>query len=94
MKPTATLINVGRGELVDEDALIDTLRGRHIAGAALDVFATEPLPPASPLWDLPNVIVTPHNAGVHPNNDERATMMFIDNLRRYVAAQPLHNEVA
>jgi phosphoglycerate dehydrogenase-like enzyme len=93
MKPSATFINVGRGELVDEAALSAALADRRIAGAALDVFATEPLPPTSPLWDLPNVIVTPHSAGVNANNNERATAMFVENLRRYVSGQPLHNEV-
>ena len=94
MKSSATFINVGRGELVDESALLAALTSRRIAGAALDVFETEPLPPTSPLWDLPNVIVTPHNAAFSANNDERATAMFIDNLRRYVAGQALRNEVS
>jgi phosphoglycerate dehydrogenase-like enzyme len=93
MKPSATFINVGRGELVDETALIAALAGHHIAGAALDVFETEPLPRTSPLWDCSNVIVTPHNAALNPANDERATAIFIDNLRRYVAGDTLLNEV-
>lgn len=91
MKPSATFINVGRGELVDEAALTDALANRRIAGAALDVFETEPLPATSPLWTMPNVIVTPHNAALNANNDERATAIFIDNLGRYVAGQPLRN---
>jgi D-2-hydroxyacid dehydrogenase (NADP+) len=94
MNASATFINVGRGELVDESALIDALAHRRIAGAALDVFETEPLPPTSLLWSLPNVIVTPHNAALNANNDERATAIFLENLRRFVAGQELRNLVA
>jgi phosphoglycerate dehydrogenase-like enzyme len=93
MKPSAVLVNIGRGGLVDEAALIDALQARRLGGAGLDVFETEPLPQASPLWDLPNVIITPHSAGLNPGNDKRATAMFIDNLRRYVAGTSLQNEV-
>lgn len=93
MKPSATLINIGRGDLADEPALVDALAARRLAGAALDVFETEPLRSTSPLWDLPNVIITPHCAGLNPSNDERATGIFLDNLCRYVAGQPLRNEV-
>jgi phosphoglycerate dehydrogenase-like enzyme len=94
MKPGATLVNVGRGALVDEAALADALRAGRLGGAALDVFEVEPLPRESPLWDLPNVIVTPHSSGTSPGNDERATALFLENLRAFEAGCPLRNEVA
>jgi phosphoglycerate dehydrogenase-like enzyme len=87
----AVLINIGRGALVDESALIDSLRGGHLGGAALDVFAAEPLPTDSPLWDLPNVIISPHSASTSVRENGRLTDLFCDNLRRYVGGQPLHN---
>jgi phosphoglycerate dehydrogenase-like enzyme len=93
MKPTATLINVARGRIVDEAALIDALNAGAIGGACLDVFTVEPLPETSPLWDMPNVVVTPHNSGVSPLNMERAMTMFIENLARYVQGKPLRNRV-
>jgi phosphoglycerate dehydrogenase-like enzyme len=93
MKQSATLINVARGRIVDEVALIRALEAGTIAGACLDVFAVEPLPETSPLWDMPNVIVTPHNSGVSPLNMERAMTMFIDNLARFVRGKPLRNRV-
>jgi phosphoglycerate dehydrogenase-like enzyme len=93
MKPTATLVNVGRGELVDEAALGTALGERRLAGAGLDVFETEPLPPESPLWDLPNVLITPHSAGTNPGNDERATEIFVDNLGRWLRGQTLVNQI-
>jgi phosphoglycerate dehydrogenase-like enzyme len=93
MKPTATLINVARGRIVDAPALIAALQEGRIAGACLDVFAQEPLPQDSPLWSMPNVIVTPHNSGVSPLNMQRAMDGFIDNLARYVRGRPLRNRV-
>lgn len=93
VKPGARILNVGRGELVDETALVDALRSGHIAGAALDVFETEPLPEDSPLWGMDNVIVTPHNSGTTGSSGARATEIFLDNLARYVAGQPLRNMV-
>jgi phosphoglycerate dehydrogenase-like enzyme len=77
------LVNVSRGEVVDESALIDALRAQRIAGAYLDVFAQEPLPEDSPLWDLPNVIVTPHSAGFSDANEERVAQLFLENLARW-----------
>jgi phosphoglycerate dehydrogenase-like enzyme len=93
MRPTARLINVARGELVDEDALASALGNGVIAGAALDVFATEPLPPEHPLWSMPNVIVTPHSTGRSSGSDRRAMAIFLDNLGRFVAGEPLVHQV-
>ena len=87
------LINIARGEVVDEPALIEALRDGVIAGAALDVFDREPLPADSPLWALDNVILTPHISGGNENYNEVATSIFCDNLRRYLAGEPLHNIV-
>ena len=89
MKRDAYLINVGRGPLVDEAALVDALRERKIAGAALDVFDHEPLPPESPLWDLENLLITPHTGGMTEKMWERHYAVFAENLRRFVAGQPL-----
>lgn len=93
MKPGARFVNLGRGALADEAALVDALRSGRLAGAALDVFQEEPLPKTSPLWDLPEVILTPHISGLGPRYWERAMLQFIENLRRYVAGEPLHNVV-
>jgi phosphoglycerate dehydrogenase-like enzyme len=89
MKREAFLINVGRGPQVDESALADALRNRRIAGAALDVFEQEPLPADSPLWDLENLLITPHTAGLTDKLWHRHYEMFSENLRRYFANQPL-----
>jgi phosphoglycerate dehydrogenase-like enzyme len=86
-------VNVGRGGVVDEPALIDALRERRIAGAVLDVFATEPLPEDSPLWTLPNALVTPHAAALSARENERIVELFTDNLRRYLDGRPLRNVV-
>ena len=93
MKPGAHFINVGRGELVDEDALIAALQSGHLAGAALDVFATEPLPADSPLWNMDNVIITPHSSSASAQAGLRSEDIFVKNLARYVAGEPLLNEV-
>jgi D-2-hydroxyacid dehydrogenase (NADP+) len=89
MKREAFLINVGRGPQVDEAALADALRNRRIAAAALDVFEQEPLPLDSPLWDLENLLITPHTAGLTDKLWHRHYEMFSENLRRYFAKQPL-----
>ena len=89
MKPTACLINVGRGPLVDEAALAAALREKKIGGAALDVFPKEPLPADSPLWDLPNLLITPHTAALTDKLWERHYALFSENLRLYLANQPL-----
>jgi phosphoglycerate dehydrogenase-like enzyme len=91
MKPTAYLYNVGRGAVVDEDALVRALASGAIAGAGLDVFAREPLPRDSALWGMPNVLVTPHVSGLTPRYFERVARLVADNARRFVAAEPLVN---
>jgi phosphoglycerate dehydrogenase-like enzyme len=93
MKPNAYLVNISRGGVVDEAALIQVLRDGRIAGAGLDVFQNEPLPGDSELFDLPNVILTPHIAGVSPRAGERLADLFAENLRRYVQGEPLLNVV-
>jgi phosphoglycerate dehydrogenase-like enzyme len=89
MKKDGYLINVGRGPLVDEAALIEALREHRIAGAALDVFDQEPLPPESPLWDLENLLITPHTGGMTEKMWDRHYALFADNLQRFLAGQPL-----
>jgi phosphoglycerate dehydrogenase-like enzyme len=93
MRRSAYLYNVGRGGLIDQEALVGALRAGAIAGAGLDVVEPEPLPPDSPLWDLPNVIITAHAAGNSPRNWERGIELLADNVRRFLAGQPLRNEV-
>ncbi len=93
MKPSAFLINVARGEVVDEPALVQALKTGQIAGAGLDVFATEPLPPESEVWGLPNVLITPHMGGSMEDYEGRALDIFLDNLRRFLAGEPLLNQV-
>lgn len=93
MQNGAYFINIGRGETVDEKALVDALSQGSIAGAGLDVFEEEPLPESSPLWGLENVIITAHYAGETPYYTERALGVFTDNLRRFVAGEPLRNVV-
>ena len=93
MKPEACLINVGRGAQVDEAALIEALRMRRIAGAALDVFEREPLPPDSTLWGVENLLITPHIAGLTEKLWYRNYELFSDNLRRYLARQSLRSVV-
>jgi phosphoglycerate dehydrogenase-like enzyme len=87
----AHVVNVGRGELVDEAALVAALQSGHLGGAALDVFEVEPLPAESPLWDLRNVTITPHSAGTTDLSAQRAADIFADNLRRFVAGRALRN---
>ncbi len=93
MRREAVLINVSRGGIVDEEALLAALRSGAIRGAGLDVFGVEPLPESSPLWDLDNVCLTPHVAGVSPRFWERETDLIIENTRRYLAGEPLLNVV-
>ena len=93
LPPDCIFVNVGRGGVVDEPALIDALRERRIGGAVLDVFAEEPLPPDSPLWTLPNVLVTPHAAALSPRENERIVELFVANLRRLLDGDPLTNVI-
>ena len=93
LKPTAYVVNIGRGGTIQEDALTQALREGWIAGAGLDVFETEPLPEHSPLWAMDNVLITSHYAGLTPRYNKRAMAIFLDNLRRYRAGQPLRNVV-
>jgi len=93
MKPTAYIVNIGRGGTIQERALVQALQEGWIAGAGLDVFESEPLPEDSPLWAMDNVIITSHYAGLTPHYHERAMAIFLDNLRRYRAGEPLRNVV-
>ena len=93
MRPAAWLVNVGRGRLVDDDALVEALQQRRIAGACLAVFTREPLPASHPYYALPNVILTPHVAGAFPGLNEIDRQVFVTQLRRFVAGQPLQGVV-
>ncbi len=93
MKAGSYLVNVGRGGVVDEKALLEALKSGHLAGVALDVFETEPLPEDSPLWTAPNIVITPHISGSMANYNEKAAAIFEENLRRYLDKKPLLNVV-
>lgn len=93
MKPGSVLINISRGKVVDEEALIEALAVGPMAAAALDVFDEEPLPPESPLWGMPNVLITPHIAGTFRAYTETVVSIFMKNLERYVKGEPLYNVV-
>ncbi len=93
LKPGAFLVDISRGGILDHDALIPLLRDHKLSGAAIDVFPVEPLPADSPLWKMPNVIITPHIAGFSPHYDERAAELFAQNLHRYLEELPLFNKL-
>jgi phosphoglycerate dehydrogenase-like enzyme len=93
MKPSAYFINIGRGAIVNLDDLVAALERGEIAGAGLDVFQIEPLPPEHPLWKFTNVILTPHVAGQSTRVPPRHLQVLVDNLRRFVQGQPLANVV-
>jgi len=93
IKRGAVLINIARGSVIDEHALIDALQSGRLSGAALDVVAREPLAADSPLWDMPNVLITPHSMSTALDENERLTTLFCDNLRRYLAEEPLYNVI-
>jgi phosphoglycerate dehydrogenase-like enzyme len=87
MKPSAWLINIARGPVLDEAALLDALRGNRLGGVVLDVFDEEPLPQGHPLWELDNVVITPHISG--PSTPDEIAPIFNDNLRRYLTGRTL-----
>jgi phosphoglycerate dehydrogenase-like enzyme len=91
LRPGAVVVNVSRGQVVDEAALIEHLASGHLGGACLDVFETEPLPESSPLWAMPNVLVSPHSASTVAAENRLLTDLFIDNLGRWLAGEPLRN---
>jgi glyoxylate/hydroxypyruvate reductase len=91
LRPGAVIVNISRGPVIDEDALAGALERGHLGGACLDVFETEPLPASSPLWAMPNVLVSPHSASTVEAENRLLTDLFIDNLRRWLAGTPLRN---
>ncbi|MEZ4862815.1 MAG: D-2-hydroxyacid dehydrogenase [Caldilineaceae bacterium] len=93
MKPSAYLLVMSRGGIIDEPTLVDMLRNGQLAGAGLDVAATEPLPADNELWDCPNIIITPHNSPSSSQTSNNVISIMKDNLRRYLAGEPLHNLV-
>jgi phosphoglycerate dehydrogenase-like enzyme len=93
MKPGAYIVNIGRGQVIDEAALIDALKAEKIGGAGLDVFEHEPLEASSPLWGLENAILTPHISGSNRGYMEKACELFAENLRRFVGNRELLNLV-
>ncbi|MGH7933724.1 MAG: D-2-hydroxyacid dehydrogenase [Candidatus Binataceae bacterium] len=93
MRPHAYIVNIGRGEVIDQDELIEALKGKRIGGAGLDVFEREPLESESALWDIETAILTPHMSGAHRDYNTNACHLFADNLRRFRAGQPLYNLV-
>jgi D-2-hydroxyacid dehydrogenase (NADP+) len=91
MKKGACLVNIARGEIVEEAALVDAIRSGHLGGAALDAHIQEPLPPDSPLWDLPNVVISPHNASASQGNEPRCAEMFIANFGHWTRGEAMFN---
>jgi phosphoglycerate dehydrogenase-like enzyme len=91
MRPGSIVVNISRGQVIDEDALIGALRSQHLGGAFLDVFAAEPLPASSPLWEMPNVIISPHSASTVDAENGLLTELFTDNLQRWLIGRPLRN---
>lgn len=91
MKKGAKLINIGRGEVIDDKALLEGLRSGHVGGAGLDAHSEEPLPADSPLWSMRNVIITPHNASASTGNEPRSAEIFIDNYGRWARSEPMIN---
>ena len=93
MKPSAYLLNFGRGELVADADLVEAVKARTIAGAVLDVFTTEPLPAEHPFWGTEGILVLPHIGGLHPGRDHIVAELFVDNVERFLAGQPLRETV-
>lgn len=92
LKPGSTLVNIARGKIVEQAALIDALNRGIVGQAILDVFEPEPLPPDSPLWDMENVLISPHSSNAGENTPLRGDLLFLENLRRFLANEPLLNE--
>ena len=93
MKPSAHLLNFGRGELVVDADLIEAVKAHTIAGAVLDVFTTEPLPAEHPFWGTEGILVLPHIGGLHPGRDHIVAGLFVDNVERFLAGRPLRETV-
>jgi phosphoglycerate dehydrogenase-like enzyme len=93
MKPSAIIVNLSRGGVIDEAALIASLREGRLAGAGLDVTETEPLPASSPLWDTPNTLITPHFTAAMPDKSERSLDVILDNFRRYRSGEKMRNQI-
>jgi len=93
MKPSAYIVNIGRGEVIDEHAMVDALKAGKLGGAGLDVFEHEPLEASSPLWELENVILTPHISGANRGYMDKACQLFVENLKRFASNRPLLNVV-
>jgi phosphoglycerate dehydrogenase-like enzyme len=93
MKPGAYLLNFGRGELIVDADLVEAVTARTIAGAVLDVFTTEPLPAEHPFWGTEGITVLPHIGGLHPERDRIVAELFVDNVARFLAGQPLRETV-
>jgi phosphoglycerate dehydrogenase-like enzyme len=93
MRSSAVLINVSRGRLVEEEALLSALRAGSLRGVGLDVYSTEPIPDGHPLWSFPNVLITPHVSGVSRHFWRRQTDLIVENIRRHLAGEPLLNLV-
>ena len=93
MKPSGVVVNIGRGKVLDLTALTEALQTGKLGGAGLDVFETEPLPEGHPLWAMENVVITPHVAGISPEVPKRRARVIVENVRRFVAREPLLNQV-
>jgi phosphoglycerate dehydrogenase-like enzyme len=93
MKPTAWLLNFGRGQLISDSDLIAAVASKRIAGAVLDVFRQEPLPPEHPFWTTEGILVFPHIGGPHPQRDQIVARLFVENLERFLDGQPLKEVV-
>jgi phosphoglycerate dehydrogenase-like enzyme len=93
MRPGSYFVNMGRGDIVLDDALIDALVKGHLAGAVIDVARTEPLPKSSPLWNTPNLLITPHTSSEYEGWSRDAALMFADNLERWLMNKPLESRV-
>jgi len=91
MKEGSVLINIARGTIINEPALIQALQTGHLGGLASDVFWEEPLPTESPFWDMPNVIISPHSASTADTENEKLTEIFVDNIHRYLEGKPMRN---